>query len=295
MSLLLRLGVATLCSALIGCSTPPSQPPRDACGNNLMWGVPKRSDQIYCRNTFAFGFNNKAKLPEWVMYHLRAEDLDGKYSAMDAFKPDDQIPPEYQATYADYDGTGYDRAHLAPPALVGSTLESAQDAFRMSNVVPQHPELHRRGWVALQQLIRYYTAKYGDAYVVSGISGYKTLFTMPGSGDQRYLTEASKVRVPLRFYTAVYVPRLRAGFGFLLPNEPLRAAEIFDYSLTITELERRADVDIFPRMAGPLLSKVQSSRITPRQGIAIAREQGKVRQYPDRPHNPFYVDLPEER
>lgn len=263
------------------------QPGSVDCGNNLTWGAPVKSDLIFCRETFALGYDLEAKLPVWTMYHLKGGEIRAKYSSLSAFRADAEIPSQYQAKYSDYDGSGYDRAQLAPPLLVGSTLRSAQSSSRMSNVVPQHPGLHRGAWVTLQQIIQFYAAKYGEVHVVSGISGFKNLFSMPGIYYKRFLSEGSRVRVPLNFYAAVYVPKLRAGFGFLLPNQPIAHQEIFRYSMSISELERRADVEVFPLMPEPLASRVKSSRITPRQGIRFDREE-RNQLRPDSPQNPFY-------
>ena len=70
---------------------------------------------IVCHTGYCLLYNEKYELAEWVAYQLTKEETNKVVDRKDRFHEDPAIKTG-SATLKDYEGSGYDRGHLAPVA-----------------------------------------------------------------------------------------------------------------------------------------------------------------------------------
>ncbi|MBP3741643.1 MAG: DNA/RNA non-specific endonuclease [Treponema sp.] len=131
---------------------------------------------------FTLSYNNKTHNPNWVAWHLCAEDL-GDADRANNFRPDQTLPLGWYAVRkADYKFTayGFDRGHLCPSADRTASEEDNSETFLMTNMVPQSPDNNRIVWVALEKYEREQVLAGREAYIFAGPVG------RGGSGDRGY-------------------------------------------------------------------------------------------------------------
>ncbi|MCM2130149.1 DNA/RNA non-specific endonuclease [Larsenimonas rhizosphaerae] len=141
----------------------------------------------------------------------------------------------------DYTRSGYDRGHMAPNYAM-SVVHGRQaqlDTFLMTNVSPQRPDLNRKAWQRLEEVvIDHFVRRFGTVWVTTG-----PIF------DSRITRMASLIEVPDAFYKILIVPgsvgNPPKALAFILPqtvkgNEPLDR-----FVVSIDEVERRTGLDFF--------------------------------------------------
>ena len=134
---------------------------------------------------FTLSYNNETLNPNWVAWHLCAEDL-GNADRSDTFRPDTELPSSWYAVRKnDYKFTyyGFDRGHICPSADRTANTEDNSATFLMTNMVPQAPDNNRIVWVALEKYERELVLQGKEAYIFAGPLG------VGGTGDKGYFEE----------------------------------------------------------------------------------------------------------
>jgi len=87
-----------------------------------------------------------------------------------AFREDKGLPPDLRARLADYEGSGYDRGHLAPAADNRASAAAMHDSFLLTNVSPQvGAGFNRDYWARLEAFVRGAARRFqGDTFVCTG-------------------------------------------------------------------------------------------------------------------------------
>ncbi|KAI2644994.1 Endonuclease domain-containing 1 protein [Labeo rohita] len=99
-----------------------------------------------------------------------------------------------QALNGDYEGSGYDKGHLAP-VYQAQSQDCADATFTLTNAAPQNPSFNRGQWRVLENKIaadlsnRCLPKKY-SVYIVTGV--------VPGTKN----IKENRVKVPSHFWTA---------------------------------------------------------------------------------------------
>lgn len=166
---------------------PNSQPPIVPAGSAL---------RELCFTPFAILHSGQTKTPVFVAQRLnrqmliKAQSVDRK----DKFYEEKRLPQADRATLADYQGSGYDRGHLAPAGDMHSDEAMAQ-SFSLANMIPQNA-LHNRGaWNKIEQDTRKYVMRaQGDVYI----------FTGPVYNARPNTIGVGRVAVPAYLYKLVY-------------------------------------------------------------------------------------------
>jgi endonuclease G len=215
--------------------------------DNLLPGVPGKSDIIINRKGYALGYSIKYKQSLWVVYRITKAEMDTpKCKRTNRFGPDPEIKIG-SASLADYRGSGYDRGHLAPAATMGFSLETMSESFYLANMSPQKPQFNRGIWKDLESQVREWARENEDIYVVSGpiiAPGYKTI------GD--------KVAVPQYYYKVIFdiSPPTFKMIGFILKNEgsnqPLKI-----FVVTVDEVEKITGLDFFSELPDIIEEKLE--------------------------------------
>ena len=203
--------------------------------NTQFQPAPKADVQAIHHKGFSLGYAEEHEQASWVAYLMSRARLIKVVDRADDFRPDPSVRTG-SATAADYQGSGYDRGHLAPATDMAWSVATMSESFFYSNMSPQLPGFNRGVWKRLEELFRDWAGLYDSLLVVTGPVLSPDL---PSIGPNR-------VSVPERYYKVVVdtARSHRQGIGFLLPNAssqlPLTA-----FVVTIDSVERLTGLDFF--------------------------------------------------
>ena len=212
-----------------------------------LWGVVSEfALPSYKGNTFiirhlgyVLQYNERYEEPDWVAYKLTKKEAQTHRKRKGEFR-EDPLVTTGSATPKDYAEPIYDRGHMAPSADMAWSLTSMSESFYMSNVCPQHPDLNRKAWKDLEELVRDWAIQNDELYIVSGpIINPKHHNSI---GD-------NKVAVPDAFYKVILDAKgpVKKGIAFILPNEDCPNPLPY-YAVSIKEVEKRTGLHFFPQL-----------------------------------------------
>lgn len=197
-------------------------------------------NQYICHLNYAVHFRYDTKVAEYVTYRIDAEDISGAVPRRDNFRPDPEIPAEFNAALSDYAGSGYDRGHLSPAADNSASAEQMAQSFYLSNMAPQNPSQNRGSWRILEDRVRRMAGANPTIYVTVGTHyepGYETVGA--GLGIPQYLW---KLVVHAESHNAIV---------FWFPNVRVSTAELPDLVISVAELEARTGLNFHPDLGQP--------------------------------------------
>ena len=217
--------------------------------DNLDLGTPGRCDQVLEREGYALGYVEAWEQPAWVAYRLTKDEvMSRKSSRMDAFMFDPEIKTG-SAMPEDYQGSGYDRGHLAPAGDMHWSDKTMLESFYMSNMSPQDPSFNRGVWSKLEQAVRRFAYSEGSVFVVTG-----PIVTE----DDTKTIGPSKVRVPGFYYKVVYdeTPPEKM-IAFILPNKGSKTP-LDSFVVTVDDVEEATGLDFFSALPPEKQAKLES-------------------------------------
>ena len=104
---------------------------------DFAWPAYKTDEVIIERPYYTLRYSEEHEQALWVAYALFADSLRQKtYERKDDFREDPRIKTG-SASLNDYNGSGYDRGHLAPAADFSYDEFALSQSFYMSNMSPQ--------------------------------------------------------------------------------------------------------------------------------------------------------------
>jgi len=220
-------------------------------GSVFFAGEPKRVSspapgdiQVLQRGDFAVAWSPSLKHPVWVAYHVPPPGDSTTATPADplkrpSFQKDRSVETSPLATA--YEGSGYDRGHLAPNYAIATRFgEAAQKrTFLMTNVAPQTPSLNRGAWRDVEHRIAdLWSGRYGEVWVIVG--------ALPGRGERL----PSGVEIPSAYYQIVVAQTddgVRA-LAIVLPQNISPNAYPTRYIASIAELESLTGIDFLPEL-----------------------------------------------
>lgn len=231
-------------------STPTVDEDRD-----LVFGVPSYGEDLQVLDNVGYtvGYSAQTKGPIWVGYHLFAVGNKKSPEREDLFAKDERVPSPVPAS--GYEGSGYDRGHMAPSAPIGRRYgKAAQDkTFLMTNMIPQVPGLNQRGWEAVESLISSeYAEDCGEVWVIVG-----PIF----EGECKELS--SGVRIPSHTFMVVIDLEEMDGsvraMGIVMPQRRINAERLSLYVRTIDDIEARTGLDLLTELPDDVEQIVEAS------------------------------------
>ena len=198
---------------------------------------------------FTLSYSERHEQAEWVAYELTREQLSKNEFDRPYFVQDRKVKSG-SADWKNYKGSGYDRGHLCPAGDRRFTYDAYHETFLTSNISPQDHEFNSGLWNRLEQKVRYWAEKYDGVFVVTGGVLTDNLNTI---GDER-------VSVPNEFYKIVVDASTEPpkSIAFLMPNEA-SSNSIFDYVVSIDEIEARTKIDFFYQLYDGLEEHLESA------------------------------------
>ena len=201
-------------------------------------GKTQAGHEIHRYAGFTLCYREDYEQAEWVAYCLEKGELSKNAERSNNFHADKKISTD-SATPEDYTRSGYDRGHLAPAADMAFSAKAMDDSFCMSNMSPQTPALNRGVWKNLEEQVRRWAQGFGAVFVVSGP-------VLDKNANEYSKIGRNAVAVPEYFYKALLTKSGDSliAVGFLIPNDKPKGS-IWDYALSIDELEERTGLDFF--------------------------------------------------
>jgi endonuclease G len=196
------------------------------CPPSKEFGSPSVSVDFLCRTGFVVGHNPEARTPALVIGRLGMSSVNGGIERTDNFRADPDLLVGRRAELEDCVGSGFDRGHMAPAGDL-TWSQAMTESFYLSNIAPQNPSLNRSAWAKLEEEVRKWVLERVDLVVITG----------PVFGVGSTVIGASPVRVPVAFYKVIFDPFRREAVGFVYPNSPPAASNIFNYQLPIEQIE----------------------------------------------------------
>lgn len=239
--------------SLVGFEVAHANPIDQYCPQHVVWGAPQveqeGNNQYLCRQGYAVNYNYQTKVATFVVETVWGASVASKQaSRRDDFREDPEVPPQYRSTLKDYQGTGYDRGHMAPAANFVYSAVAMSESFLLTNMMPQNPGNNRGIWKYTEELTRYWAQKYGQIYVITG-----TIFdgTSPKVGNNMY--------VPTYVYKIVIDEKNKKAIAFLFPNQKLDPKQIANYIVTIRDIEMYSGINFSP-MIPPQYAALETTK-----------------------------------
>ena len=237
--------------------------PAELVGNeHLRWGYPGGDCAVLVNDHFITCHDNAKRIPEWVAYHLTAENLTGETERSDDFRTNPNLPEGSRSELSDYLNSGYDRGHMAPAAAFKRSDSAMSQTFLLSNMAPQTPSLNRQMWRMLEDDVRELASGMGRIWVFTG-----SLFLGADGSPPRDTTfiGASRVAVPTHFYKVILADAATSAaltayaapsegspeaFAFVMANqnEPL-VGEPEHYMVSVDLVEALSGLNFFSALS----------------------------------------------
>jgi endonuclease G len=181
----------------------------EACAAMAPYGWPSNGKGTagLCRNGYATVYDAAAKIPVWGVYTLTPANTLGCVARSNAFAADASI--KGGATPAEYDGTGYDKGHMAPDGDMSYNQQVEWESFLMTNMTPQAPSINRGGWKLLESSVRAWAYELNQSLVIYAGPLY-------GPGDK---TIGKGVVVPHGYFKIVINTVTKEYAGWVFPNQ----------------------------------------------------------------------------
>jgi len=211
----------------------------------IPWGTPRGNRlNLLKSDAFISAFDSARGLPAWVAYRLSPPRYNQAYQ-----RPDDD--PFYADTDAavvvhpdDYKYSGYDRGHMAPAYAISTRYgsDAVLETFKMSNIVPQLPNLNRRSWKNAElYLAKKFSSRQEATYIVCG-----PIF----DSNRTFLNQSSlgrKIEIPDAFFMMAIgiTGNTYETFSIVLPQTVDSTADYRDYAVSIDYIESKTGIDFY--------------------------------------------------
>ncbi len=214
-------------------------------------GIPKThlNEKVIHHTAYSVSYNEYHKQANWVSYQLTKAHTHNLFERTNKFSPD-PIILTLSADDKDYEGSGYDRGHLAPAADMAWSEKTITESFYYSNISPQTPSFNRGIWKKLEELVRAWAIENDTIYIVTGPILDKTLLSIG----------PNKVSVPNCFYKVIldYTQPEIKGIGFIISNHE-SDVPLQELAVPIDTVEKYTNIDFFPILTYNHQDKIESS------------------------------------
>ena len=204
--------------------------------------TPLTLHRVLRNDGFLVGWSDVRVNPLWVSYFLY-EVEEASAGPRPDFRRDWRTLWPIAAD--SYFGSGYDRGHLAPNYAIASVhgAEAQRQTFLMSNISPQRPDLNRRLWQRLEEVvIDHFVPRFGVVQVITGP-------VFPESYFDNLLNRVGLVEIPEAFYKIIVVPaEAPMVLAFIMPQAVRGDEPLDDYLVSVEEVQARTGLNFFPQL-----------------------------------------------
>lgn len=227
---------------------------------------------------YSYAWDVDNMVAHWVAYPLNSKMCSGS-GRSDKWGIDAKLPAKFQPNLVPeehkHNGTyipsSWARGHQIPSADRPDSKfhDYNVETFYGVNMTPQDYDLNGQVWARLEQYVRDRSASFDTMYVATGC-------TLEGSPGVAYDRDYKAVTIPGGYFKALLgykksgtvgntgIQGGYTGIAFFLKNDSSLAKENYmNYSMTISELEKKVGIDFFVNLktALPSLSdKIESTK-----------------------------------
>ena len=220
----------------------------DDCKDYANFGLPGTSGDLLCRKGYLLAHDPVRKTPVWVIEHLESNKLNGDVERTNDFKPDPDLEHGKRAELTDYEGSGYQRGHMAPAENMSWDEQAMHQSFLLSNMVPQNGPMNGGIWRVLEDKARKWAEKRGSVYV----------FTGPVYADNYVTIGTNKVAVPNKLFKIVFDPERKEAIAFIMPNQKLKSADMPQYVVSIRDVEKVTRLNFLNNLSKEEQEKIET-------------------------------------
>ena len=197
-------------------------------------------DQI----NFSLEWNRAIKSNRWTCYEMYNGNTADNGLRTDKFKPDPDIPTEYQTYPAQYKKTGFDQGHLCPAGDRQMDWDHNDQTFYMSNMQPQYGSHNRGLWKKLEEKVRSWNTE----------SMRDTLYVVKAATinpENLYPQDEVSIDLPVPkyFYMAILCRKgdeyHAIGFWTEHLSEKQNSKQLGNYAVSIKKLQSLTGLDFF--------------------------------------------------
>jgi len=207
-------------------------------------GTPDSNDLVV-REIYALSNNDATKLADWVAYMVTSETIGTSASlnrswATDGYLDEEETLEAGSGSRDDYQGAnrahGYDRGHQAPLAsFAGTTQWRVTNIY--SNITPQRADLNQGAWVDLESAVRDLAYAKRRVWVLTGPVYERDMPELENAGEDHAVPSG---------YWKVIIDGNGNATSFFFDQETPRDANYCDHITTMTEIEAKTGLTLFP-------------------------------------------------
>lgn len=247
-------------------ASPPTATPDPLSSPHLLLGNPSRAtsdpdnraNYLIVRPQYALSYNDQTATANWASWRLQQRDL-GDAPRLQVFLPDDELPSRFhRVTHQDYTNSGFDRGHLVPHSDRDATREDAAATYRMTNIIPQAPNINQRAWASLESYARGLVASGRNTlFIIAGPHGSGGV----GSRGPATTIARGRINVPAECWKVIVVvpsadvsvveaiPTQARVIAVRVPNDDrIDTLEWARFRTTPREIERQTGYQFFDRL-----------------------------------------------
>jgi len=199
---------------------------------------------------YTLSYSPTDRQAEFAYYFLSTASINGTQDRTDDFRIDPTVKSNPVSSNS-YQGSGFDRGHLAPAADFKLNQTSMSETFFMSNISPMTPSFNRGIWSNLEDKVRENALSLGGVYVVTGPVFTNNCGTIGGG-----------ISVPCSFYKIIFKegsnPKM---IGFLLSNTG-SSLPLKNFIVSVNEIEKLTNLDFFPTLKDDVEGSLEAGKST---------------------------------
>jgi endonuclease G len=221
---------------------------------HIRFGEPSTKGRLLEKNGFVLMYDRTKKDPVWSSYHLKGSEIISGRVNPGAFRPDTSLPAAERTAREDYTGD-YDKCPMAPVRDMAYSAKTYTEAFLLSNVCPMDRWLKRTSWTQLEENVRRFVSRSGDAWVITGpVFGY--------DGRKPRRIGRAGILVPTGFYKILLYQSKDGAFhsiSFYMENKkPDRKPA--GCLVSVREIEKKTGLNFFSVLPGPVQQILETSK-----------------------------------
>jgi endonuclease G len=213
---------------------------------------------LVARRGYALEESSVDKIPIWVCEHVEKSELQGAANRRDNFLPDPKLAKGQRSELSDYQGSGFDRGHMAPAGNQKKSQTLNDETFFLSNMSPQIGIGFNRGiWAHLEDQTRDWVTNGAVAteFIITGPLFFDPKEEDAGNADgliEHDVIGKDAVAVPTHFYKIVVGQAANGQFkavAFVLENVKHTGPEDFTtFIKPIDWIEEHTGLNFMPKL-----------------------------------------------
>ena len=200
-----------------------------------------KNTQLICFSGFSVNYSKTSKSSLWAAEFITPDILRSArgMTREDNFHEESRLPLKDRSLLSDFQGSGYDRGHLAPNGNRANVTDQ-YESFSMVNIISQAPKNNQNQWRNVEEATRTLITKLKEpAYIITG----------PLYLSSKVKTIGNKVMVPSHIYKVVYFPNLNIASAYVSVNDNLAKTEV----VTLSQLQQVSGIVLIPKLQGTKL------------------------------------------